>query len=46
MKLYDVEQSAQKDLVNSGQDHGSQEEQIDLVKRFTTNKTFASLKYD
>ena len=46
MKLYDVEQSAQKDLVDSGQDHGQEEERIDLVKRFTTNKTFASLKYD
>ena len=46
MKLYDVEQSAQKDLVDSGQSHGSETEQIDLVKRFTTTKTFASLKYD
>ena len=46
MKLYDVEQSAQKDLINSGQSHGDETEQIDLVKRFTTNKTFASLKYD
>ena len=46
MKLYDVEQSAQKDLVDSGQDHGSADQQIDLVKKFTTNKTFASLKYD
>jgi len=46
MKLYDVEQSAQKDLVDSGQSHGDEAEQIDLVKRFTTNKTFASLKYD
>ena len=46
MKLYDVEQSAQKDLVDSGQDHGQEEERIDLVKRFTTNKTFASLTYD
>jgi len=46
MKLYDVEQSAQKDLVDSGQDHGDEEERIDLVKRFTNKKTFAALKYD
>jgi len=46
MKLYDVEQSAQKDLVDSGQDHGDEEERIDLAKRFTNKKTFAALKYD
>jgi replicative DNA helicase len=46
MKLYDVEQSAQKDLVDSGQDHGDEEDQIDLVKRFSNKKTFATLKYD
>jgi replicative DNA helicase len=44
MKLYDVEESAQKDLVDSGQ--GSEEQQIDLVKKFTTKKTFQDLKYD
>lgn len=46
MKLYDVEQSAQKDLVDSGQDHGDEEDRIDLVKRFNNKKTFATLKYD
>ena len=46
MRLYDVEQSAQKDLVDSGQDHGNEEEQIDLVKRFQSKKTLATLKYD
>jgi replicative DNA helicase len=46
MKLYDVEQSAQKDLVDSGQDHEDEEERIDLVKRFQNKKTFATLKYD
>ena len=44
MKLYDVEESAQKDLVDSGQ--GSEEQQIDLVKKFTAKKTFQDLKYD
>jgi replicative DNA helicase len=46
MKLYDVEQSAQKDLVDSGQDHGDEEEKIDLVKRFQNKKTLATLSYD
>ena len=46
MKLYDVEQSAQKDLVDSGQDHGDEEEKIDLVKRFQNKKTLANLSYD
>ena len=44
MRLYDVEESAQDDIVDSGQ--GSQEQQIDLVKKFTTKKTFQDLKYD
>ena len=46
MKLYDVEQSAQENLVDSGQDHGNKEEQIDLVKRFQNKKTLAKLSYD
>jgi len=45
MKLYDVEESAQKDLVDSGQNY-DEDDKIDLVKRFTNNKTFAALKYD
>ncbi len=44
MRLYDVEESAQEDLVDSGQ--GNQEQQIDLVKKFTAKKTFQDLKYD
>jgi len=44
MRLYDVEESAQDDIVDSGQ--GSQEQQIDLVKKFTAKKTFQDLKYD
>ncbi|AGN33652.1 DNA primase/helicase [Synechococcus phage S-IOM18] len=44
MRLYDVEESAQDDLVDSGQ--GTQEQQIDLVKKFTAKKTFQDLKYD
>ena len=44
MKLYDVEESAQEDIQDSGQ--GSQDEQIDLVKKFTAKKTFQDLKYD
>ena len=44
MRLYDVEESAQDDLVDSGQ--GNQEQQIDLVKKFTAKKTFQDLKYD
>ena len=39
MRLYDVEESAQEDLVNSGQE----EEKVDLVKRFTAKKTFQEL---
>ena len=42
MRLYDVEESAQDDLVDSGQE----EEKVDLVKRFTSKKTFSELKYD
>ena len=41
MRLYDVEESAQDDLINSGQ-----EEKVDLVQRFTAKKTFSELKYD
>ena len=44
MKLYDVEESAQKDLVDSGQ--GTDHQQIDLVQKFTAKKTFQDLKYD
>ena len=44
MRLYDVEESAQEDLIDSGQ--GTQEQQIDLVKKFTAKKTFQDLKYD
>ena len=43
MRLYDVEQSAQNNLLDSGQ--GDDEEQIDIVKRFNSKKTFAELKY-
>ena len=39
MRLYDVEESAQDDLVDSGQE-------VDLVQRFTAKKTFSELKYD
>ena len=42
MRLYDVEESAQDDLV----DAGTEQEQVDLVKRFTAKKTFQDLKYD
>jgi len=44
MKLYDVEDSAQENLIDSGQ--ANQGQQIDLVKKFTANKTFQDLKYD
>ena len=44
MKLYDVEDSAQEDLINSGQ--GTDHQQIDLVQKFTAKKTFQDLKYD
>ena len=36
MRLYDVEQSAQNNLVDSG--HGSDEEKVNLVKTFTSSK--------
>ena len=42
MRLYDVEESAQDDLIDNGQS----EEKVDLVKRFTAKKTFQDLKYD
>ena len=42
MRLYDVEESAQEDLVDSGQE----QEKADLVKRFTAKKSFTELKYD
>jgi replicative DNA helicase len=44
MRLYDVEESAQDDIQDSGQ--GTQEQQVDLVKKFTAKKTFQDLKYD
>jgi replicative DNA helicase len=44
MRLYDVEESAQDDLVDSGQ--GTEQQQVDLVKKFTAKKTFQDLKYD
>jgi len=44
MRLYDVEESAQEDIVDSGQ--GSDQQKVDLVKKFTTKKTFQDLKYD
>ena len=40
MRLYDVEESAQEDL----QDSGQESEKVDLVKRFTAKKTFQDLK--
>ena len=39
MRLYDIEE-AQKDLVDAGQP------EIDIVKKFTSKKTFQDLKYD
>ena len=42
MRLYDVEDSAQEDIVDSGQE----QEKVDLVKRFTAKKSFNELKYD
>ena len=39
MRLYDIEE-AQKDLVDAGQP------ETDLVKKFTSKKTFQDLKYD
>ena len=44
MKLYDVEESAQEDLIDSGQ--GTPEPQIELVQNFTPQKPFQDLKYD
>tara|TARA_Y100000287_G_scaffold179267_1_gene172781 strand:- start:321 stop:1376 length:1056 start_codon:yes stop_codon:yes gene_type:complete len=44
MRLYDVEESAQEDLIDSGQDTLVEK---DLVKHFTTQKKpFDELKYD
>ncbi len=43
MRLYDVEESAQEDLIDSGQNSA---EEIDLVKKFTAKKSFKELKYD
>ena len=42
MRLYDVEESAQEDIQDSGQD----EEKISLVKRFNVKNSFKELKYD
>ena len=39
--LYDVEESAQDSLVDSGQ-----EVENDLVQKFNSKKTFQDLKYD
>ena len=36
MRLYDVEQAAQNNLVDANQ--GSDEEKVELVKRFTASK--------
>ena len=43
MRLYDVEESAQEDLIDSGQNSA---DEIDLVKKFTAKKSFKELKYD
>ena len=42
MRLYDVEDSAQTDLVDSGQE----DLEKNLVKRFTSSKPFDALSYD
>ena len=42
MRLYDVEESAQDDLVDVGQE----EEKLSLVKRFNVKSSFKELKYD
>ena len=42
MRLYDVEESAQEDIQDSGQD----EEKVSLVKRFNVKNSFKELKYD
>ncbi len=41
MRLYDVEQSAQSDIADSGQ-----EDSPEIVKKFSAKKSFAELKYD
>jgi len=43
MRLYDVEQSAQDDIQDSGQTESSRPSILD---KFKTNKTFQDLKYD
>ena len=46
MRLYDIE-DAQSGLVDSGKDEQEKQSEIDLVKKFNTDKkTFANLKYD
>ena len=42
MRLYDVEESAQEDI----QDSGQEEEKMSLVKRFNVKNSFKELKYD
>jgi len=42
MRLYDVEESAQDDLVDTGQD----DDKVSLAKRFNVKKSFKELKYD
>tara|TARA_A100000172_G_scaffold77743_1_gene62478 strand:+ start:39 stop:1088 length:1050 start_codon:yes stop_codon:yes gene_type:complete len=42
MRLYDVEESAQTDIVDSGQE----DLEKNLVKRFTSSKPFDALSYD
>ena len=42
MRLYDVEDSAQTDIVDSGQE----DLEKNLVKRFTSSKPFDALSYD
>ena len=39
MRLYDVEESAQDNLVNSGQE-------AEILEKFKPKKTFQDLKYD
>jgi replicative DNA helicase len=43
MRLYDVEQSAQEDIQDSGQDD---EPRPSILDKFKANKSFANLKYD
>jgi hypothetical protein len=40
MRLYDVEESAQTDIVDSGQ------VELDIAAKFTAKKNFQELKYD